>query len=158
MANPQADPRAASYEQDLEYCKGKPVRRQQTGTQAAQGALAGGAVGARRGAITGSLSKNVPMGRGAALGGALGALAGGAYGAYQGDQQYQTALWSCMRQLGHPSVLTPVSTPAARHRPTAAGGDGAGARSPARGASCAPAEPPVQPREVHIAKENASLA
>jgi hypothetical protein len=31
------------------------------------------------------MSKNVPMGKGAALGGALGALAGGAYGAYQGD-------------------------------------------------------------------------
>jgi hypothetical protein len=57
-------------------------------------------VGAAGGAITGSMSKKVPMGKGAALGGALGALAGGAYGAYQGDQQYQTALWSCMRQLG----------------------------------------------------------
>jgi hypothetical protein len=36
------------------------------------------------------------------MGAALGALAGGAYGAYQGDQQYQTALWGCMHQLGHP--------------------------------------------------------
>ena len=102
MANPQADPRAASYNQDLEYCKGQASQTAQTGTQAAQGALAGGAVGAAGGAITGSLSKNVPMGKGAALGGALGALAGGAYGAYQGDQQYQTALWGCMHQLGHP--------------------------------------------------------
>jgi hypothetical protein len=102
LANPQADPRAASYNQDLEYCKGQASQTAQTGTQAAQGALAGGAVGAAGGAITGSLSKNVPMGKGAALGGALGALAGGAYGAYQGDQQYQTALWGCMHQLGHP--------------------------------------------------------
>ncbi len=102
LATPQADPRAASYEQDLEYCKGQASQTAQTGAQAAQGALAGGAVGAAGGAITGSMSKKVPMGKGAALGGALGALAGGAYGAYQGDQQYQTALWSCMRQLGHP--------------------------------------------------------
>ena len=101
MSNPQADPRAASYTQDLEYCKGQASQTAQTGTQAVQGALAGGAVGAAGGAITGSLSKNVPMGKGAAMGGALGALAGGAYGAYQGDQQYQTALWGCMHQLGH---------------------------------------------------------
>ena len=102
LANPQADPRAAYYDQDLEYCKGQASQTAQTGTQAVQGALAGGAVGAAGGAITGSLSKNVPMGKGAAVGGALGALAGGAYGAYQGDQQYQTALWGCMHQLGHP--------------------------------------------------------
>jgi len=45
LANPQADPRAASYDQDLEYCKGQASQTAQTGTQAAQGALAGGAVG-----------------------------------------------------------------------------------------------------------------
>ena len=61
LANPQADPRAASYNQDLEYCKGQASQTAQTGTQAAQGALAGGAVGAASGAITGSLSKNVPI-------------------------------------------------------------------------------------------------
>ena len=102
MANPQADRNAYRYDQDLEYCKGQASQTARTGTQAAQGALAGGAIGAAGGAITGSMSKNVPMGKGAGLGGALGALAGGAYGAYQGDQQYQTALWSCMQQLGHP--------------------------------------------------------
>jgi hypothetical protein len=46
MANPQADPRAAYYDQDLEYCKGQASQTAQTGTQAAQGALAGGAIGA----------------------------------------------------------------------------------------------------------------
>src|SRR5512143_91316 len=102
LANPQADPRAAAYEQDLAYCQGQASQTAQTGTQAVQGALAGGAVGAAGGAITGSLSKNVPLRKGAGLGAALGALAGGAYGVYQGDQQYQTALWGCMHRLGHP--------------------------------------------------------
>jgi len=74
LATPQADPRAASYNQDLEYCQGQASQTAQTGTQAAQGALAGGAVGAASGAITGSLSKTVPIGKGAGLGGALGAL------------------------------------------------------------------------------------
>src|SRR5512143_2139364 len=62
LANPQADPRAASYNQDLAYCTAQASQTAHTGTQAAQGALAGGAAGAAGGAITGSLSKNVPMG------------------------------------------------------------------------------------------------
>ncbi len=73
MANPQADRNAYRYDQDLEYCKGQASQAAQTGTQAAQGALAGGAAGAAGGAITGSMSKKVPMGKGAAVGGALGA-------------------------------------------------------------------------------------
>jgi len=57
------------------------------------------------------------MGKGAALGGALGALAGGAYGAYQGDQQYQTALWDACISWDTRRLLTKASTPAAPSPP-----------------------------------------
>lgn len=93
------DPHVQRLEQDRVECQSLARQAGSTGTETAQGAVAGGLIGAAAGAAIGAAVGN--PGTGAAIGAAGGGIGGATMQGVGAEDQYKRAYINCMRNRGH---------------------------------------------------------